>query len=138
MNSALNAYKKNQVQTISQEKLVLMLYDGAVKFTLNAIEALDDKDISRANENFIRCQDIILELMSGINWETGELAQSFYTIYEYMHHSLMQANIKKDKQIAVEVCGMARELRDVWSQMLGEAQGTKDYSTQKRNLSISG
>lgn len=138
MNSALNVYKKNQVQTISQEKLVLMLYDGAVKFTSNAIYALDEENLETGNKCFLRAQDILLELMSGVNWETGQVAESFYSLYEYMHHCLMQANIKKDKGMAENVLNMLKELRDAWAQMLSQGSGTKDYSTQKGQISASG
>lgn len=137
MNSALNVYQKNQVQTNTPEKLVLMLYEGAIKFISKGIKAIEEKDIQEANNNLIRSQDIMLELMSGINFEAGDIAKNLYAIYEYMHHRLMQANLKKEKELAEEVLNMVRELRDAWSQMLKENKASNGNS-KKKTISASG
>ncbi len=118
MNSRVNAYKKNQINTTSSENLVLMLYDGARKFISRAIRSLKDGDIQEANNNLLRAQEIVSELMSGINFEAGELADGLFAIYEYMHYRLIQANLKKDGKSAEEVLGMINDLRDVWVQVL--------------------
>lgn len=118
MNSTANAYKKNQINTASSENLVLMLYDGARKYINWAIKSLENNNLAEANYNLIRSQDIMAELMSGINFEAGELAQKLFDVYEYMHFRLIQANLKKDPQAAQEVLGMIEELRNVWAQIL--------------------
>ncbi|MBZ4686924.1 MAG: fliS [Clostridiales bacterium] len=137
MNSALNVYQKNQVQTNTPEKLVLMLYEGAIKFISKGIKAIEEKDIQEANNNLIRSQDIMLELMSGVNFEAGDIAKNLYALYEYMHHRLMQANLKKEKESAQEVLNMVRELRDAWSQMLKENKASNGNS-KKKTISASG
>lgn len=137
MNSALNVYQKNQVQTNTPEKLVLMLYEGAIKFISKGIKAIEEKDIQEANNNLIRSQDIMLELMSGINFEAGDIAKNLYVLYEYMHHRLMQANLKKEKESAQEVLNMVRELRDAWSQMLKENKASNG-NPKKKTISASG
>ncbi|MDI3534655.1 MAG: flagellar secretion chaperone FliS [Thermosediminibacterales bacterium] len=137
MKSPLNIYKQNQIQTAPQEKLVLMLYDGAIKFITIAIKAIEEKDIETANTNLLRAQDIMTELMSGVNFEAGEVAKNFYTLYEYMHYRLMQANIKKDKNQAEEVLGMVKELRDTWAQMLKENKGIRDLNNRKKSITVS-
>jgi flagellar biosynthetic protein FliS len=118
MNNQLNVYKRNQINTASSEDLVLMLYDGAKKFINRAIKSIDEKNIEEANHNLLRAQKIILGLMSGINFEAGDVANNMYALYEYMYHKLVKANLKKDAGIAAEVLQMVDELRTAWMQML--------------------
>ncbi len=118
MNAGINAYKRNQINTISSEQLVLMLYEGACKFIGRAVIAMENKDIAGANQDLIRSQEIVSELMRGINFEAGEMAAGLYKLYEFMYQQLVRANIKKDPQLAVEVLEMIDELREAWQQML--------------------
>ncbi|MBO8167962.1 MAG: flagellar export chaperone FliS [Thermoanaerobacteraceae bacterium] len=138
MNNPYSAYQKNQVQTLSQEKLVLMLYDGAVRFITKGIKAIEERNIEEANNNLLRSQNIMAELMSGINWEAGQIAGQFFQLYEYMHRRLVEANVKKNVEPAKEVLEMVKELRDTWAQMLKENKGSKDYSIPKQSVSVSG
>ncbi|MFZ5945229.1 MAG: flagellar export chaperone FliS, partial [Bacillota bacterium] len=62
-------YKQQSVNTATPEKLLLMLLDGAVKFSGQARRALEEKDVEKANYYLIRCQDIVLELMGSLNME---------------------------------------------------------------------
>lgn len=115
--TALNAYQQNSVNTASKEKLLLMLYDGLVKFIKQAIAALEEKDLVKAHTNFIKAQNIVLEFMATLNMEVGgELAKSLMALYDYMYRRLVEANTKKDKEIAQEVLGFAEELKDAFEQ----------------------
>ena len=118
MKSPLDVYKKNQIQTAPPERLVLMLYDGAIKFITKAIEAIEAKNIEAANNNLLRAQGIMSALMVGVNFEAGKVAEGFYALYDYMYRRLIHANIRKDKEAAEEVLNMVRELRDSWVEML--------------------
>ena len=124
----LNAYKKNQINTASSEQLVLMLYDGARKFIKKAIKSIQDGDMQAAHHNLIRSQDIVAELMCGINFEAGEMAETFLRFYRYMHSQLIQANLKKDSQYAQEVLEMIEDLRGAWAQIMAEG-----YSSETNN-----
>lgn len=118
MNAGINTYKRNQINTISSEQLVLMLYEGACKFIGRAVIAMENKDIAGANRDLIKSQEIVSELKRGINFEAGQAAAGLHSLYEFMYHQLVQANIKKDPQLAVEVLDMINELREAWQQML--------------------
>lgn len=118
MNAGINAYMRNQINTISSEQLVLMLYEGACKFIGRAVIAMENKDIAGANRDLIKSQEIVSELMRGINFEAGQVAAGLNNLYEFMYNQLVQANIKKDRQLAVEVLDMINELREAWQQML--------------------
>ncbi len=118
MNAGINAYRKNQIITISSEQLVLMLYEGACKFIGQAKIAMEQKDVPAAHRALVRSQDIVAELMRGINFEAGPMANDLYHLYEFMHHQLIEANLNKDLQLAAEVLEMIDELRDAWQQIL--------------------
>jgi flagellar protein FliS len=128
MNPDLNAYKKNQINTASSEQLVLMLYDGARKFIKQAIKSLQDGDMEAAHHNLIRSQNIVAGLMSGINFEAGEIAQNLFQLYTFMHSRLIQANLEKNGQYAQEVLEMIEDLRGAWAQILGQG-----YSSAANN-----
>lgn len=111
-SNALNAYQQNSINTASKEKLLLMLYDGLVKFIKLGISGIEEKDIKKSHENLIKAQNIILEFMATLNMEIGgEMAKSLMLLYDYMYRRLVEANAKKDVEIAKEVLGFAEELK---------------------------
>ncbi|WP_028307518.1 flagellar export chaperone FliS [Desulfitibacter alkalitolerans] len=118
MNSPVNTYLQQQVSTVSQEKLVLMLYDGEIKFLKKALESIAAKNIQEAHYNILRAQDILMGLMSGLNMSTGQIAENLFNLYEYMHSRLVEANIYKDTSIIEEVLTMIIDLRNTWNQIL--------------------
>jgi flagellar secretion chaperone FliS len=124
LNKAYSQYKENSIFTASPEELTLMLYNGLVRFIMQAQNAVDNKDISKVHESIIRAQDIIREFQSTLDMKY-EISKSLMLIYDYMYRRLLDANIKKDKDILEEVLGYAKELRDTWSQAMKIAkQGT--------------
>ena len=96
-----NQYKKASIQTASQGKLILMMYDGAIKFINFAIENMPAKKYDVVNTNIIKAQDIITELMLALNMEVGgEIAKNLYSLYDYMNRRLVESNIKKNPEPA--------------------------------------
>jgi len=112
-------YQKTQIETADKGKLLLMLYDGALRFLGHARKALLEKDLEGANNYLVKVQDIVAELMSSLDLEAGEIAVSLFRLYEYMHYLLVQANVKKDAGPLDQVEGMLAELRDTWKEALG-------------------
>jgi flagellar protein FliS len=111
---------KNQINTTSAENLVTMLYDGARKFINKSIKALEDDNVQEANHNLLRAQNILAELMAGVNFEAGDLAKNLYSLYEYIHYLLIQSNLQKEIKPAQEALTMISELREAWVKMLQE------------------
>lgn len=111
-----NAYKQNSVNTASKEQLLLMLVDGAVKYTKIARLAILDRNIERAHKELVRVQDIFLELM--ITMDRGSKAMDdLYHLYEYIKNELARANMKKDVKIIDEVLPLIEEVRDMWHEV---------------------
>ncbi|WP_418791003.1 flagellar export chaperone FliS [Phosphitispora sp. TUW77] len=111
-----NAYKQTSVETASPERLVIMLYDGALKFLRIAREAIEQKNIEEANKYICKTQDIINEFIVSLNMSTGEIAFNLRDIYDFWNRMLIEANIKKDPMIIDQVAQQVQEMRDAWAE----------------------
>lgn len=109
-----NTYKQNSVNTASREQLLLMLLDGAVKYTKIARLAIIDKNMERAHKELVRVQDIFLELMITLDKDSSKYMQNLYNVYEFIKNELSRANIKKDVKIIDNVLPLIEEIRDMW------------------------
>jgi len=114
---AYDQYRKASVETVTPEKLLIMLYDGAIRKLDNAKKALEDKDINRAHQEIIKVEDIIIELMSTLNMDY-EISHNLFVLYEYLYNQLVQANFKKDSGMLSEVQSFLMELRETWSEAI--------------------
>lgn len=111
------AYQGIKVNTASPAELTLMLYEGAIKFCNKAIYAIENKDISKANENLLKAQKIIMEFRGTLDFKYP-VAKDFELIYDYIYRRLVQANIKKDKDIVEEALTYIRDMRDTWKEVM--------------------
>lgn len=116
-NRAAQMYQKNAVQTASPAKLTFMLYDGAVKFTNIAIEAIEAGDIEKAHNNIVKAQNIIVEFRSTLDMKYP-VAKDFDVVYDYIYRRLVEANMKKDKDILVEALKHIKTMRDTWREVM--------------------
>ena len=117
LNKAYDQYKENSIYTSSPEELTLMLYNGLVKFVMQARHAIDNKDIEKAHNSIIRAEDIVVYLQSTLDMKYV-ITQSLMLLYDYIYRQLVNANIKKSGEILDEVLEFAKELRDNWSQAM--------------------
>lgn len=108
-----NIYKQNSVNMASSQQLLLMLLDGAVKYTKIAKMAILNKDIARAHKELVRVQDIFLELMITMDKNTKYM-EDLYNIYDFIKNELVKANIKKDITIIDNTLPLIEEIRDMW------------------------
>lgn len=110
-------YRRNQVETAGPGQLVLLLFNGALRFIQQAVGAMESRDLEGANRYLGRAQAIISELMGSLDLEQGEVARNLFNLYEYIHYRLVQGNIKKTVSPLEEAAGLLRELRDSWEEM---------------------
>ena len=108
-----NIYKQNSVNMASSQQLLLMLLDGAVKYTKIARIAILNKDIQRAHKELVRVQDIFLELMITMDKNTKYM-EDLYNLYDFIKNELAKANMKKDVKIIDEILPLIEEIRDMW------------------------
>lgn len=115
----MDQYKTQQILTASQEEILLMLYDGAIKFLLIAKKAMAAGDVEKAHNHLIKTQNIITEFMLSLDMEVGgEVAKNLYSLYEYYNYRLVQANLKHDTAMIDEVIGHLRDLKKTWEQAI--------------------
>ncbi len=120
MSDPLRSYKETQIKTATPSKLVVMLYDGALKYLGLALEALGARHqrYDRASEYLIRTQDIITELMVSLDFDQGrEIARNLFNLYLWMNHQLLQGNITKSCVPLEQVKKLLVELRGVWAEV---------------------
>ena len=118
------AYRQTQAQTAAPGELVVMLYRGAVRFVSSAIEAIEARDIPTAHTNLVRAQAIIAELNETLDLARGgDLAKNLQAIYVYLNERLIEANLRKDAEIAREVNQHLRELLPAWEQAARQTAG---------------
>ena len=119
MRNAHNEYQSNQVETADPKQLVVMLYDGAIKFLDKALLSIEDyKKYDDANRNILRAQDIITELMVSLNMDQGgEIANNLLSLYSYMKKELLEANVNKEKKGIEQVLKMLKDLKGAWTEM---------------------
>ncbi|MFP7442328.1 flagellar export chaperone FliS [Bacillus infantis] len=111
------SYQQNSVTTASPGELTLMLYNGCLKFIVQAKKAIADKNIEAKNTNIQKAQNIIKELMVTLNMDQ-EVSQNMMSLYDYMNRQLIEANLKSDAAILDEVEGLVTEFRDTWKEVI--------------------
>jgi flagellar protein FliS len=121
LTSPFQKYQQSSVQTASPGQLVLMLYDGAIRFVKLGIAGIEERDINKANSSLIRAQRIVNELMASLNTSVP-IAATLMGIYDYINRRLIEANIKKSKAPAEEVLEYLVELREAWGRIIQPGQ----------------
>ncbi|WP_078414311.1 flagellar export chaperone FliS [Priestia abyssalis] len=116
-NNPYQAYQQNVVNTASPGELTLMLYNGCLKFMKLARAAIEQNNIEVKNENLLRAQNIIRELMVTLNMDV-EVSKNMMIMYDYINRRLVEVNIKNDLTILDEVEGYVTEFRDTWKQVI--------------------
>lgn len=129
-----NSYRQISAQTASPGQLVLMLYEGAIRFLEKAMVGFELDDPAEFNQtinnNLIRAQNIIGELNSTLNMDQGgELAHTLRRLYVYMDDRLLESNLRKTRDGIEDTLQRLTVLRDAWQQMLhGQAVATASYA----------
>lgn len=115
----LKEYQANSVGTADQKQLIIMLYEGVLRF-VNAAESnmASFKTYDKANMNILRAQDIFTELMVSLNIEQGgEIAQNLLNLYAYCKSQLLEANLQKKAEFLKPVKKVVSELLEAWKKI---------------------
>ncbi|MBF1681437.1 flagellar export chaperone FliS [Selenomonas artemidis] len=124
VNTAADAYKRQQVMTATPEALTLMLYNGCLKFIKEGVEALAEKHYETANESLQKAQNIISEFRVTLNMDY-EISHQLLPLYNYAYDRLVEGNMKSDPTIIAEASDIMTELRDAWAQAMKKAREEK-------------
>jgi flagellar protein FliS len=109
------AYHDNAISTQSKGRLIVMLYDGAIKFMKLAIVEMEKKNYEAKGRYINKALDIINELNVVLDMDAGgDIASNLRKLYIFMSNQLSQANIKCDPQMVRDVIKLMEELNKGW------------------------
>ena len=112
---AHHAYQQIHVQSRSPLELVVLLYDGALRFMTQARDAMAKRDLRAKRDALSRALAIIGELHATLNMkEGGQIAVSLDALYSYVNARLIEANMKGDVSAIDESIRLIGQLRDAW------------------------
>ena len=113
-----NAYKKASVNKLDQNKLIIMLYDGAIKNANFAVKYMESGEIEKVHDSLIKTKNIVTELLATLNMDQGgEIAKNLKSLYSYMFSQLVEANMEKKSEPVLAVIDLLKELRGAWVQI---------------------
>ena len=127
MNNRYSIYAKNDISTSNPLKIILILYDGAIKFLRKSIEFAEDGDIKNRNIYANKARDIIVEFNNSLDVEVGgEIATKLRSLYFFMDRQLMTSNWQNDIQGLNNIINLLSNLREGW----------QDVYNQKINMEL--
>jgi flagellar secretion chaperone FliS len=119
MYAPINLYQNTQVTTATPDRLLLMLHDGAVKFSRIALDRMSRGDISGKGTYIGKALAIVMELRLTLNHETGgEIAANLERLYVYLIERFTTANINNDSRSLENAITILSQLRDTWTEAM--------------------
>ena len=126
-----NEYKQNEISTSSQGKLILMMYEGAAKFTQMALTCMDEGDIAGKATYIRKTHDIVNELSVSLDMKKGgEVTARLETLYQFVLRQLTLANIKSDRKALESILKVLEPLQEAWSQLFDNANQMEQKNPQ--------
>ncbi|WP_045215181.1 flagellar export chaperone FliS [Desulfonatronovibrio magnus] len=123
-STAARAYFNTKVTTTSQEEIVVMLYEAAIKFLEQAKVMIEEKDYQEKGNSISKALDIIAELDGSLNTEKGgEVAQNLHAMYMFCQSRLLMANLKMDIAIIDEVIQMLKSVGSAFAEVIKKQKG---------------
>ncbi len=115
--NAYSQYQQNQILSASPEQILLMLYDGAIRFTRQAMYGLEEANLSIFHHGIQKALAIVSEFSNSLDREIGgEIADNLDALYHFMIRELTQANLQKDLQKLQVVEKLLVDLRTTWGE----------------------
>ncbi|BDI31132.1 flagellar protein FliS [Capsulimonas corticalis] len=141
LSSPYNQYQRTAVETANPTRLVIMLYDGAIRFLNQVIPAIQAKDYEKKGIYIVKAQMIVAHLQNTLDHTAGgSVAKSLDNIYTRMYHTLTEANLQDAPAKIEEVIYALRELREAWVEVDRQCQASKapaSITTETRSQDVS-
>jgi len=116
--NAAKRYREEHVNGLSQKDLLLMLYDGAIKFATEARDFIEKKDFVNSYKTIIKSRDVVTELLCILNIDVGgEVAANLQRLYIYIIGRLTEANFTHEVALLDNVLTILRNLRSAWAEL---------------------
>lgn len=141
INKGYAAYQNTNIKTASQGKLVVLLYEAAVKNLKNAESLIDEENkikpsnMEKFGKFLQKTQAIITELQVSLDMEKGgEIAKNLMSLYIYFNQELISVNINHDKTKLEYIEQQMSELLKAWKEASASASQTPVQHTQALNI----
>ena len=131
-----NQYRKNQISTSGQGHLILMMYEGAIKFTKLALESMVKNDLASQGKYIQKAHDIINELSLALDFKKGgDVAPRLESLYQFVLSQLTLANIKSEKKPLQTVLNILNPLLEAWTKLYEASQNKgQDEAAQPKSI----
>ena len=126
MANSYQQYMRHDVMMATPMELVVMLYSGCIKRLRLGQMAISKQDHEAANKNLQKAQDIIMELIMGLDLQY-DIARDLMAIYEFVHRQIIRINASKDASMIDSIVDIMSELRDTWVQVQKENKTATHY-----------
>jgi flagellar secretion chaperone FliS len=121
--SPSNIYQQVEVATANNLRLVVMLYDGAIRFLSQAKAEITNRNLAGKAVAIDRALAIISELQSTLKIEEGgEIAHSLNRLYNYINERILDGSAKLECQSLDEVIKLLRTLNSAWSEIARKSE----------------
>jgi len=117
-----NVYLEQSVLTASPGQLVVLLYDGIVRFLRQSHAAMGEGATAHAHERLNRAVAIVDELQVTLDMSQGEIANNLDGIYVFWRKCLWEVRLHNDRDKLERVIGMVSDLREAWAQIAQSAE----------------
>lgn len=127
--NAQQKYLETSISTASKEELIIKIFDALILYSARAIEKFetDGHDVEGIHNSLLRAQRACCLLMGALDFDIGgELAKNLFRIYEFWHHELVMANMKKDPNRIRGLLPTFKDFRETWMEAISR------FKTQQR------
>ncbi|MFQ5736271.1 MAG: flagellar export chaperone FliS [Thermodesulfobacteriota bacterium] len=129
----INQYQNVQVMTADGVRLIVMLYEGIIRFNKQACEAITSGDIMARSNSINRSTAIIGELINSLDMDRGgEIAERLLNLYDFSIQQLTVANLKNDPAPIDAVNRVVTELKAGWEAIEKANDGAPKRPEQQR------
>ncbi len=129
-NNSLSEYRRSQILGMSQIDLVIMLYQGAIRFLTEGIDLVNQERYDQSWQKFDRARRIVIHLCGTLNSDAGDLAGKFASLYAFVIEQIGVANARRDIEVAQNCINILTTLKEGWEGLAAESHApVTDTST---------
>jgi len=131
------SYQRTNVHTADQRTLIIMLYDGLIRFLRKARQKIEANDVEGAHNYLVRSREVVSELLATLKPEKGgEIGQNLQRLYSYAFNRIVEANLYKDGQMVEEVIRIMSTLREGWASMKQVNVADTPNTAERKRVSL--
>lgn len=136
-NGHASTYQRNQVSTVAKAKLIILMYDGAIRFVREAMDKSGPRDVSARGAAITRAQRIVGELQNSLDSARGgPVAENLQRAYVEITRNLVQANITGQAKHLATALDMLTMLREAWDQVINKSAETAPAAAPAARLAM--